>query len=850
MLSSKIKKKLAPILFIIGFISIYLVFLIYISDINSVFNVNITVFIGISFIIIAIFVFINLNHNLGNENLCSIKFLSENSIKIILLIILFVCFFLIPPISVRSVLINWTDIQLLNIIRAIVLILVCSFIPGASLYNFFFFNEKLHERLKVESFVLKLVLYPIFSFSIIGLSVLLLDYLDLHKNLFSIILLIIIVILLTLDFTIQKIRKDFRIKKIVSIEISKYSFIIVLISIGFLLISIGISIANPYLVLSDSWAGIAPCQFIGKPNVSPTLRGEKFLYYPIFWSYVIFGFSMISGIPFVNTNVLFVPFCYLFVLSIFLLMKVILSNFKSKYIVFSTIIITTFSGLFYIISDLNLSAFTHMFILYFIYKSYSFILFFISLIMFIYASKSINPKCEFKNFFKFLKSFESKCVFLSVIFLLLSYMSYPIPFPMGILFLFFYCVISENKRKNLFLLSYFFLFLVIMFIFIDIIMLFYLSYSIISMIDWFFQIQFFTIIKSFIPLYLIIYLIFISIFLLILLIRYINNKYFEIREYKILNFKINSKKTFKYTLYLFTSLLIIELFVVLLSNTILNVKLYEKYLFFNYIHILFTNIGYVGISAIYLSYFCYRKNKSLFIIMIIWILIAILIASFLFFINWINTFAIKTNSIEKENYFLMFYWFKRFWFFAVIPLSIIFSIGFINFVKYIKVKKKINKIFSNKKYRLIIRYGFFSLFVFFAFSNLFIITLRTGNINNRISKDNIEMISWTTEDLSSDSKVLMEKDEFTLKVGILFLSNSQPYFLENYISADAIYPERCEEINDLIEEKVKYFLISDEFFDDLNNRTVFVRNFLIPHFYNETLKESGKLTLYYAPFFD
>ena len=850
MLSSKIKNTFVPSSFIIVFIFIYLVFLIYISDIKSFFDVNITLFIGISVIIIAIFIFINLNHNIGDVKLFSIKFLSENLIKIIFVIILLLIFLFIPPISIRSVLINWTDIQLLNIIRAILLILICSYIPGACLYNIFLSNEKLHERMKVESFVLKLVLYPIFSFSIIGLSVLLLDFIELSKNLFNLILLIIIIILLTLDFTIQKIRKDFHIKKIVSIEISKYSFIIMLLSISFILISIGILIANPYLVLGDSWAGIAPCQFIGKSHISPTSRGEKFLYYPIFWSYVIFGFSMFSGIPFVNTNVLFAPFSYLLVLSVYLLMKVILSNFKSKYVVFSTIIMITFSGLFYIISDLNLSTFTYMFILYFIYKSYSFILFFVSLIMFIYASKSINIKNDFKNFFDFLKSSESKCVFLSAISLLLSYMSYAIPFIMGFLFIFFYCVISENKRKNLFLLSYFMIILILMFIFIDIIMLFYLSYSIISMIDWFFQIQLFTIIKSIIPIYLVIYSIFIGVFLFILLIRYIYIKYFELKGKRILNLKINSNIAFKYTIYLFTSFLITEIIVVLLSDNILNVKLYEKYLFFNYLYILFTNIGYVGIAAVYLSFFCYRKNKSLFIFLITWILIAILIASILFFINWISTFAIKTNSIEDENYFLSFYWFKRYWFYSIIPISIIFSIGFIKFAKYVKDKKKFNKIFLNKKWRLIIRYSLFSLFIFFAFSNFFIIVLNSGNKSNKVDTEDIEMISWTAEDLPSGSKVLLEKDEYPLKVGISFLSNSQPFYLENYISDEASYPDRCEEINSLQKKKIKYFLISDDFFEDLNNRTVFIRNILIPNFYNETLKESGKLTLYYAPFFD
>ena len=93
--------------------------------------------IGFIVIIIGFFIFINLNQAESNPSLFQFKFLSENSIKLIFIILMSISL-LIAPISKPKTIIIWNKIGIANYIRAIVMIISCAFLPGANLYNIFF----------------------------------------------------------------------------------------------------------------------------------------------------------------------------------------------------------------------------------------------------------------------------------------------------------------------------------------------------------------------------------------------------------------------------------------------------------------------------------------------------------------------------------------------------------------------------------------------------------------------------------------------------------------------------------------------------------------------------------------
>ncbi|MFX0186783.1 MAG: hypothetical protein ACFE8A_03505 [Candidatus Hodarchaeota archaeon] len=756
---------------------------------------------------------------------------------------------LIPPITYRSTIILWKRIGFSNLIRAIIVLLGASFIPGASIYNIFFSNTNLDKRLNLNSSIIKLTLYPILSFAFIGISTLILDQINLHKDHFLLALIIIIYNLLSIDLIIQKTRNEVFFQKINKIEVSNNLFIILLMAIGFIFISLAVLLANPYLTLSDSWAGVSPSKFIGSDNTSPIARGEDFLFYPIFWCYVIFGFSILGGIPFVNMNVLFFPFTYLFVTSVFILMKSILINFKEKLAVSSTIVMITFSGLFYIISFSTISSLSFVCLIYIIYKSYSIILFILSLAIFILISKTRNMNEEKRKFNFILNLQESKIIYLSAFLLSLSFLSYMIPFLMGFLMIILYCMVTEKKIINFQILSFFILLTTITLIVFDLVMSTYLSLSIFNMIQWIFQSQVFAYLILIIPPNIIVYTLFIIIFFASILNWYIYKKKFINGEKKFFKFNFDVIKTFKICLLIFSIFLIIEVISILLGEIFSNNKLYEKYMFFNYLHEIFINIGYVGIVAVYLSFFCFKMNKSLFRLMFTWTFFVIIFGSLLIYLNWYQTLAIKTNTIDSENFRMMYFWFNRIWVFSVIPFSILFTLGISKFIKIIKNKDRFKKLFLGKNRRIFTKYLSFSLFIFLFLSNFFIFSMRASDIENKISEDEIEMFSWMSDNIPEDSKILMEND-FVLKIGTLLLASSYYIILNDVFESRANPTERNEEISDLKDDKIKYFLISEDYFEDQNNRTVFVKNYLIPRLYNETKKEIGDLTLYYAPFFD
>ncbi|MFX1500697.1 MAG: hypothetical protein ACFFDH_07000, partial [Promethearchaeota archaeon] len=161
---------------------------------------------------------------------------------------------------------DWKEIKFLNLVRGFVFLMTSSYLPGSCIFNIFFKNSELNKRFKVDSFLLKITIYPLLSFSLLGLLVLIFDQAKFNKEIIGIVLFLIIILLFFLELIIQKLRKQ-KIKNLfIKVRISKITILIMLISIGILLLSIGIAIEENYLIPGDSWVEIAHSNYIGSPE--------------------------------------------------------------------------------------------------------------------------------------------------------------------------------------------------------------------------------------------------------------------------------------------------------------------------------------------------------------------------------------------------------------------------------------------------------------------------------------------------------------------------------------------------------------------------------------------------------
>ncbi|MFX0138208.1 MAG: hypothetical protein ACFFDN_31490 [Candidatus Hodarchaeota archaeon] len=99
--------------------------------------------------------------------------------------------FFIPPVS-NSMAIDWENVNIHNYLRATIFIIGSLFLPGGCLFEFLFDEKKLKEKVGVESFFIKITLYPILSLIFIGVNVLIFDSMGLVRELFPATLFILI----------------------------------------------------------------------------------------------------------------------------------------------------------------------------------------------------------------------------------------------------------------------------------------------------------------------------------------------------------------------------------------------------------------------------------------------------------------------------------------------------------------------------------------------------------------------------------------------------------------------------------------------------------------------------------
>lgn len=428
--------------FIYSFIVLYFLYIIYLYS-SHYFEISFIILIGFVLIIVGIFLFFVYlkNDNNLDEIVFHFKVLNENITKIIMMAFMGFAYF-IPPISFTTTVMDWSQIGLYNYFRAAIFLIGCVFLPGACLFKILFPKTTLPEKFKVEPFLIKLTIYPLLSFTFFGTITLILDQMGLLREYFTPVLFLIILFLFFLDIFVQKYRSNENLGlRIIKINLSKSTLFILFLALGVIIVALGFSLKIRYLMSIDPWDGIEPANNIGYINKSLT----DVRTYEILWGCVSFSLSALSGIPLININTLLFPFLYLYVTSVYLLMKAILLNLKQNYAVLATIFVLIFSGLFYSLNfyeaGMKVSLLVISGLFCFNYKSFPIFLLFVSIALFIISAKtSENIKPIFKSE-KFIT------IFLGAWFLIQSYMIYYLPVIPAVSLIIIYNLFSKEKKK-------------------------------------------------------------------------------------------------------------------------------------------------------------------------------------------------------------------------------------------------------------------------------------------------------------------------------------------------------------------------------------------------------------------
>ena len=839
--------------YILIFIILFFIYLINLFVIpNNLLNKisNLMLF-GFIFVILAIFLFFNLKHDHTNYSILKLKILSENFFKLLFAILMSILFFF-PPVSFSTMIISWNEINIFNYLRTIILLLGSTFIPGMCLYNIFLKNISFKNNLKVHSFIIKGTLYPLLSISYIGIITMLINRFGLlNREFFTFTLFCLILILIFIDIILQiRRRKDNKLKNLglkknYTYFDYRYMLIIILLSIGIMFISIGVNFTTNYSITGDSWK-ITSLAYYVESSKNDLINYGFTNSYPIFWGYIIYGLSILTGIPYMNVNVLLAPFSYLFIFSLYLFIKAILYNFKEKYSVLSLILISIFSGLFIFFTNnhnlmqSNLGSISGLLfsgVIYFLYKSFAYCLIFVSLALIISVIRIDGFNCKQSQILnKIKKRNHLKVAFLGVFFSLISYTIYMLPLLSSLYILTIYYIVFKNRIKKA-ILKFIIIVFILLFTFFD----FLLGNLLCSLI-------FIKIITFFIPsieidhfLRPIILYSFLYGFLTLYLIK---SKSFKLDSQlkkegysKLKKITFNHKRIFLFSILFFTILLLSEVFIIITRefNYSFSDDLTQHYIFF-YLDIIFLNIGVIGVIAIYLSYFSYKKEKKLFYFLILWIVFSIFLASILIFKNCILFYTIQNtpyNDVVRANY-----WFYRIWYDAIPAFSILAAIGLINLGKKVKkikltLKRRIKPFFISKNI-------FASILIFMSLSNLIIAGMFRGNTSRSLYDEQAQVIGWISDNIPQSSKILLCNSYYPFWSGLTRISK-----LEGYRISDLSHLENPKIVLDfLINQSIHYALFYDYEKEILEGKYSINFTNMIFNFYNFTIFEYKDISVY------
>ena len=799
--------------FIISFIILYYLFLLFFYVIPQGYDFPIIVMIGFALIIIGFFYFfIKLIDSDNKIYTFHYKGISETSLKVILIILMLITFF-IPPITFSEIIIDWNQISFLNYLRGIIYIIGCAFIPGSCIFNILFPKSSLHEKFNIEPFFIKIVFYPLISFTFLGSTTLILDQIGLSRGNFSIVLLIIIIVLFFLDLLFQKhYGKRVRFTNECEMKISKFTIFILFITLSIIIISFGIQLRVNYILTIDHYRSINYSNFIGLQETHPY---DKFYTYAIHWSYISFGLASLTSIPVVNINVMLFPFIYLFMSSLYLFLKVFLKDIKEKYAVLATLLAITFSSLFDIFHSYRprerISHFALNSILNFQYKGFALILLIASMVLFMSLIK--HQKSQEVN--EYLKREAILITILSAFLLLQSIMIYFLPSIPAISLILILIIFAKKKDV---VIKYYLLFMILLisfFIFFDTITNFFFSFRIVLALNGFFNLNLFFqgLPFSFMILFnaILVYSLLIGFLIINLFIcTFYKKNYFK--KVKITKkFSLNSKYIFLAILIIFTELLILDIIFNFFGT--LHESLYSAFI----LHLLFLNIGFVGISGMYLSYYSYKKNRQIFYISLIWFIFLFSLSLIVLFIKWFQYPSLGPHKLDYWDYVMLIYWFTRIWYYSIIPISIFCSIGLIKLMKYLSskfLKKRFKKFLTLQSKLLIV-----AIFVISALSNTIIAGISHYNSGYRINDEEAQVIGWISKNTPQKSKILVDRgflyqliDDITLRSSYMIdYEIEQALFNYSAMNVSKEIDDNCDiELLDELDDHKNVIEISDQ----------------------------------------
>ncbi len=779
--------------FLIGFYFFYLIVL-YILPNN--FRTPFIIILGFSIIILSFYYFfVKFKSFDKNKIVFSFRMPNENLIKLITIILMFFTFF-IPSISFTETIIDWSLIGFPNYIKSVVFLFGIAYLPGACIFKIFFPKSNLHKKFGVEPFLVKITIYPLISFTLIGSITLFLEFIGLTRIYYASILQIIIILLFIIDIFIQRQQNYGQLHlNIIKLKISNFTFFVLFITLGIIIIAFGLHLSLKYCIPGDMYRAISYANYIGRIDTSII---DKFYTSGIYWGHITFSLSILTGLPYVNINALMFPFVYLFVTSIYLLLRAILYELGEKFAILSTIFIISFSSLFYFtnpnLGPENISLFIFDGILFFRHKSFAIYLWVMSAAIFI-----INIKNPLETDLNSPKTTISSII-LSVWFLIQSYMIYFLPIIPAISLILIYSFFSKNKKHAFRYLSLFMKWFVCFFIFFDIITNQFFSWVPTSYLAMFLNLPSFSIKNSLLLNSVIVYSFLIGFFLICFLTYKVYLKSYSKRFKKY--HKIKHSVSSLIGICIFT----VFLEIAIIFNFILKI---EQNFFLFYLDIFFLNIGFVGIMGIYLFYFSLKENSSIFYLLLIWILFLFGLASFIIFIQWWNFPNIAPFDIPYENFISMNYWFNRIWYYLIIPLSIFAAIGLI------KLKELFHQIHFKRiiklKITLIPNLLLTFILIFFIFSNTIIAGLYYYNIDWKIKDDEAYAIGWISKNLPWGSNILIDRGSLYQPLKDIAFSNT------SFIN-DEIY-EALQNYTDVYDFSYRNIFVADD-----DNNIIFFNN--------------------------
>jgi len=732
----KLFKKFVIPIYIVCFIILFFTFLYTFHVLPEGLGAPIILLSGFGLLIAGVFYFffVLIKDN-ENKIILRLNIFSENTITTILIVLMISTFF-IPSITFSEMVIDWGQIPVLNYIRSIVFVIGCAFVPGSSIFCLLFPNSTIHEKLKIEPFYLKLVLYPLISLTFLGSISLILDQLRIMREFFSLILFLTIIILHLLK--IVKFRKDFKIKHILNrteVKISRNTLFVLFLTISVLVISLSTHLHTGYLFGVDDYIALSASRFIGLPDIQIT---DIFTSYTLYWSYITFSLSTLSGIPVINIVVLYFFLIYLFTASIYLFFKALLGDLNDKYAILATIFAIIFTSLYLIYEDNGvferISFFTYDCLFILRYKGFAIILSIVSMTLFIIVFK--NPKLKNLRHRKFVE--DGFILFVSAFFLIQSFILYYLPIIPSLSLIFILVLkIQKEQIKGYF---YFSLFLVVLFILFDLVFNNFFSSQTIGLFSYHFgELIKFQVSDALLKFYITIFSL-IGLLVTIPIISISFKKLFSSYNNLNLRFKIRPKSIIITIIIFYTAFLFLEISL----NLIRTIR--SLYYFTFILHLFYYNLGLTGILGVYLSLLCYKKNKHIFYIAFTWFIGLFAISIIPIIVNWLSYPFLSPVELPVNLILRTSYWFSRTWYYSIFPISILASVGIIKLIKFLSLKFTLLR--RKKRTFLSLKIISLSCFVFFLFSNSVIAGMFLNNEPYKtLDDDEIQVLGWITEKL-------------------------------------------------------------------------------------------------------